>query len=362
MGRRQSIFACAFGLGLTAVNACADTRITYRVEGDAPMVESVLVGAGNVRVNQRGGQHWLLYDRGTATLYQVDAGRRQYMQINAAQMQRQQRLIAKVARHIDAQWPAMIEFMRALDGAPAFQNPGTMARKYMPRVSAILREQGAAEADLPTQAELVEVYAMFDQIDRAGGWEQALRNLAKAHYQWALDNTGSYQVRRVGKRTVDGRRCVETQVSLAMKVLPKPTRIIDYCVALPGALQLPAAEQAVLDAFAVDSAKVVGEVAELLVVPAGIARELGIASTIPAGVDQITLDGIPLRSQVYDSQQRLGATSNLAEVASGQRFEPGLFRLPPGYRKLKTESTLQKALDSSIATIATLVAVEDAAK
>lgn len=362
MGRGHFIFSCALGLGLAAAPASADTRITYRIEGNAPMVESVLVGAGKLRVNQRGGQHWLLYDRNAATLYQIDAGKRQYMEINAAQMQRQQRLIAKAARHIDAQWPAMIEFMRTLDRSPAFQNPGAMARKYMPRVKAVLREQGAAESDLPTQAELAEVYAMFDQIDKAGSWEQALRNVTKAHYQWTLDNTGSYQVRRVGKRTVGGRSCVETQVSLAMKVLPKPTRIIHYCVAAPGALQLPATEQAVLNAFAADSAKVVGELGDLIVVPAGIARELGIESTIPAGVDQITLEGIPLHSQYYDPQQRPSATSTLAEVAGGQRFEPSLFRLPSGYRKFETESTLQKALNSGIATIATMMALQDTAK
>lgn len=358
MDRKQA----ATGLVLSALMssmAIADTRLHYRVDGNDPVVESVLLAGDKIRINQQGGQHWMLYDRSLGTMYYVNAAQRDYMKFDAGQLQRQERLLQQATRYIDAGWHDFVRIMKGYDRHPMMQNPGRMARDSLPRVTSILRDFGASDADLPTHGELENVYRMFGQIDAHGGWEGWFRAMSTEFYQWALDNTGSYQVRKTDSETIGTWRCQWSEVSLTIKELPKPTRIIDYCLVPVEDLDLPASERELFNRFAADSAVITGIGDDFEVVPAGIARELGLESRVSLGVRNLVIEGVSVQSRFYEADQRVSSTSTLARIETDAQIDPDQFQVPAGYPPSGTGPELERALEGTVAMLASMKAVED---
>lgn len=360
MRLKKTLFACV--CAAAAVPALADTRLDYRVEGKDGVVDSVLIGRDKLCINQKGAGHWMLYDRAADTMYYVNDRGRDYTQTNARDLRRQLGLIEAMVSYIDQEWPKQLAHFRVMDSIPQYPNPGEMSRRMLPKVTAILRARGAARADLPNRQQLEEVYRGFDQIDKAGGWDAYAIQAARQNYQWMLDNTSSYQARKAGRRNLGGRRCELTEVSLASKAVPQPIRIIDYCSVGAGELDLSPAERDLFDAFAKASAAATGTMAEVVVVPPAMAKQLGLKSKARLGIDQITIDGIPVHTQLYAAGNRPSSTSTLASVSSQQSFDAALFEVPKGYRRDDPTASTRKALDSSIALVAMLAAIDEEAK
>ncbi len=345
-------------VALVTSTAVADTRIVYQVDGADPVIESVLIAGDKIRFNQFGGEHWMLYDRSTGVMHYINAAQRDYMMFDARQLERQERLLQQATRYIDAGWQDFVQTMKSHDRNPMMQSPGQMARNSFPQVIATLRRFGATDADLPSQDELEETYRMFGQIDAHGGWEGWFRALSTQFYQWALDNTGSYQVRKAGSETIDRWRCQWSELSLSMDVLPEPTRIIDYCIVPVHDLDLPASDRELFNRFAADSAVITGLADDFEVVPAGIARELGLKSRVSLGVKNIVIEGISVQSRLYGPDQRVSSTSTLARIEKDVRIDPGVFRVPDGYQPNRHLQAADQALEGTIAMLASMQAVE----
>ncbi len=352
----SAIVSVMVALGNSA--AVADTRLQYAVDGSDPVIESVLIAGDKIRFNQSGGEYWMLYDRSTGVMHYVNAAQRNYMKFDARQLERQERLLEQATRYVDASWQDFVQTMKSHDRNPMMQNPGQMARRSFPQVITTLRRFGATDADLPSQGELEETYRMFGQIDAHGGWEGWFRALSTEFYQWALDNTGSYHVRKAGSETIDRWRCQWSELSLAMDVLPQPTRVIDYCIVPVHDLDLPASDRELFNRFAADSAVITGLADDFEVVPAGIARELGLKSTVSLGVKNIVIEGISVQSRFYGPDQRVSSTSTLTSIERDVRIDPAEFRVPDGYQPNPHLQALDQALEGTIAMLATMTAAQ----
>lgn len=357
MNGRYAVMAWILSVSAPSL-VLADTRLHYQVDGADPVVESVLIAGDKVRINQHGGQHWMLYDRATGTMHYVNAGQREYMRFDAAQLRRQERLLEQATRYIDAGWQDFVEVMKRQDRHPLMRNPGQMAQKSLPRVVSTLRRFGAVDADLPSQGELQNVYRMFGEIDAHGGWEGWFRAISAEHYQWALDNTGSYRIRHADADTINTWPCRWSEVSLAFDALPAPTRIIDYCVAPVDEMDIPAADRELFDRFAADSAVITGIADDFEVVPAGIARELGLTSRVSLGVKNLLIEGISVQSRFYGPDQRVSSTSTLTRIERDADIDPDLFEVPAGYQSNGLGQEMEEAREGSIAMLASMQAVE----
>ena len=338
----------------------ADTRMDYRLEGEDPVVESVLIGQGKLRVEQHGIGQWMLYDQAAQTIYYVNDARREYQQIDKASIRATMDRIAAATDYVDRTWKRMLGYWRDFDRRypQLWQRAGTMradmekARRTLQEVKARYPKAYAAavaeQGDFPDGQDMEKTVAFYEDLARKyESFERMFVGVSKEHYQGMLENTGRYSVVRAGMRQVAGYRCETNVVGLSMRVLPEPVKIMEYCSVPPSALGLRDADRAVVDGLRELTADLAQSTAAVPIVPAGIAAALGLPSKVDMGVAQLTLDALPVETRFYTGD-RVTTTSTLASVSAIARPDPGAFRLPGGYRRVDPQPQLRRMLDRAL--------------
>lgn len=331
-------------LTTAALPAWADTRIEYQVEGTDGVVDLVLIGHGMMRMNQRGSGYWNLYDLDSDTFYQVNDARKEYRKIDHARMRRFREQAEEANRYVDRMWPVVLEQMRTIDRKyPQLMERARTMDQDMPAAVAALKRAGAK--DLPTDAEMEEVYAAYKEWSKYKSWEEAIIVESKKQYAWSLQNTTRFSVRKAGKRNVAGRSCEVTEISLSTEALPRPVKLTEYCGVAPAALGLPPEDQAVVEGLRRTTAAFTGQANEIELVPSAVARHLGIKSKVEIGLNQITLDALPIQTRYYTGNA-VSTTSTLASVSTTETIDPAQFRLPKGYRQYDHDADHKLVMDA----------------
>lgn len=340
---RKAWLAGALVAGIAAPVA-ADTRIDYTVEGSDGVVETVLIGHGKMRMNQHGIGYWNLYDPASDIFYQVNDARKEYWQIDHAQMRRLEQQTVEAVRYVEKMWPVVIGQMRILDrGYPELMEQARNMSGDLRGAAAKLRKAGVR--DIPSEQQMDEVSKSYQEWSKYKTWEEAVLAESRKQYQWSLQNTTRFSVKKTGRRTVAGYPCNTTEITLSTAALPKPVKLMEYCGVMPAALKLPVAERGVIEDLRRATEMLAARTNEAVLVPPAVAKQLGIKSKVTLGIDQITLDALPVETRYYTGN-KVTSTSTLSRISTNETLAPEQFRVPKGYRRYDPAAALQPVLDS----------------
>lgn len=282
-----------------AIPALAGTRIGYTVEGDSPVVESIEIDDGKLRINQHGSAYWILFDAASQQMTIVNEAKRELWLIDRTFAERMRQQQEKMNRKLD---------------------------QMMTMLPPEVRQRQAQTLEQMRQS---PEYADAEFLDP----------------NYAADNTVKFSVRATGEsRTVAGYPCMVKQMHSGSRKTGS-RKEMELCLIRPGALNIPAEDLAVIEALQDFSKALTEQTEEATVMPPALAQQMGGESTVNTGIGSLAMEEIPVQTRYFQGKRSV-TTSTLADVSTTAALDAARFRMPTGYKTLDFESTMRQAMDS----------------